>query len=731
MLCHVCILHLLIQSPQGSQGSRGTYHRPGITDSINQSILTCRFRARASLDSNAAGLRLSSAAGRFTRCGHRPPLLQATSGANSDFCKARPYSVTGRMQPAAGPPRQAPGPEWTSDDWTWLRWLDSMADCVAPVIAAPQVLVSTPLSLYLLRIIHWVVHYFNRLCMCPLFTYSHTYGLRLEDVLCAPPISTLHVRMAAGPQTPSHPDTVAYYFARLQDVLTIEWLPHGMPDGSQIYRCMVPGTPPGHYLQERGAPMPPHGLPAPNRALPPGPPNTPPSPMARPPPWLPYVHPDWAVPRTNLDLAEAMAAAPQAPAPPPPQGCPPVFQDPTAAGWSSQPTDSLQARYQPMTDAQASQEQGDGPESPSAAAAGTPVQRARPSNKMPRVVLTPNPETLRAHNPLQTSHEYAWRWLQATIHSEAKASAAAPDTLQVHPSPGTPSQPLPKASQAQRPATPTPPAQASAPTHQVPTPPPPPNRPPPHDESPPFAATGPPIGSPPHQFHAASRAGPSPKRQRQRAPSHHATRSERPQPRYRATFGDFEDDDVDRSFTYVGQLAPDILRREIRYEEAMSGRFCKRYQGLTCSGVFPNGTLCTARHACAHCLQDGHPLSNCPLIDDFRSRMLASKSYPPTTWQGNSNRTARRAHPLLPQPQRHRPPPATKAQPQQLPSPARQALQAQQLQPPARQRPERQAPHPPSRPQAQQTQRTRPGTSAQTPPSADRAACLLSDDVCG
>ena len=186
--------------------------------------------------------------------GHRPLLLQATSGQESSFRKARPYSVTGRMRPAAGHPRQAPGPEWTSDDWAWLRWLDSRADCTAPVIAAPQVLVSTPLKLYLLRIIYWAVHYFHRLCTYPLFTYSHTNGLRLKDVLCAPPISTLHVHMAAGPQTPSHPDTLTYYFARLQDVLTIEWLPQGMPDGSYIYRFMVPGTPPGHYLQERGAP---------------------------------------------------------------------------------------------------------------------------------------------------------------------------------------------------------------------------------------------------------------------------------------------------------------------------------------------------------------------------------------------------------------------------------------------------------------------------------------------
>ena len=252
--------------------------------------------------------------------GHRPLLLQATSGQESSFRKARPYSVTGRMRPAAGHPRQAPGPEWTSDDWAWLRWLDSRADCTAPVIAAPQVLVSTPLKLYLLRIIYWAVHYFHRLCTYPLFTYSHTNGLRLKDVLCAPPISTHHVHMAAGPQTPSHPDTLTYYFARLQDVLTIEWLPQGMPDGSYIYRFMVPGTPPGHYLQERGAPpMPPHGLPAPGRALPPGPPNTPPSPMAEQPPWLPYVHMDWALPRTKLDLAEAMAVALQAPAPPPPK----------------------------------------------------------------------------------------------------------------------------------------------------------------------------------------------------------------------------------------------------------------------------------------------------------------------------------------------------------------------------------------------------------------------------
>ena len=218
----------------------------------------------------------ASVAGRSTHRGLRPPSPQATSRAEGSFWKARPYSVTGRMPLGVGLPRQASGPEWTSDDWRWLRWLDSMADCMAPAIAAPQVLISTPLSLYLLRIIHWVVHHFNRLCMCPLFTYSHTHGLRLEDVLCAPPISTLHVRMAAGPQTPTHPDTVAYYFARLQNVLTVEWLPHGMPDGSQIYRCMVPGTPPGHYLQERGAPMPPQGSPAPDRAMPPGPPNTPP-----------------------------------------------------------------------------------------------------------------------------------------------------------------------------------------------------------------------------------------------------------------------------------------------------------------------------------------------------------------------------------------------------------------------------------------------------------------------
>ena len=159
--------------------------------------------------------------------------------------------------------------------------------------------------------------------------------------------------------------------------------------------------------------------------------------------------------------------------------------------------------------------------------------------------------------------------------------------------------------------------------------PPPPSRPTSQGDSPPFATTGPPIGSAPRRSPSAARAAPSPKRQRIRTPSQHATGSDRPQPRHQATFGDFEDDDVDRAFTYHGQPAPPILRREVRYEEALAGGFCKRYQGLTCTGVWPNGAPCTARHACAHCLQDGHPLANCPLIEDFRARMLRSRSYPP------------------------------------------------------------------------------------------------------
>ena len=149
-------------------------------------------------------------------------------------------------------------------------------------------------------------------------TFSHIHGFRPEDLLCAPPISILHIRRAAAPQTPSQPDVVAYYFARLQAALTVQWLPHGMPAGSQIFHRMVPGMPPGHWLREVGAPLPPQGILAAHRVLPPGPPLAPPSPIAQAPPWLPLVHNEWMPPRTNLDLAAAAAGAPQAPGGPAP-----------------------------------------------------------------------------------------------------------------------------------------------------------------------------------------------------------------------------------------------------------------------------------------------------------------------------------------------------------------------------------------------------------------------------
>ena len=265
------------------------------------SLLARRFWARARPDNRAkARIEFTAVAGRSSASRSQAVFVgQTTSSAGGFVWKARPFATMSRT------PSQAAGaadPEWASDESTWLRWLDSEPDCVAPALAAPQVLTPTPHSLYLLCIIHWVVHNFHRLCVCPLFTFSHIHGFRLEDLLCAPPISTLHIRMAAAPQTPSHPDVVAYYFARLQAVLTVQWLPHGMPAGSQIFHRMVPGTPPGHWLREVGAALPPQGSLAADRALPPGPPLAPPSPIAQAPPWLPLVHNEWMPPRTNLDL---------------------------------------------------------------------------------------------------------------------------------------------------------------------------------------------------------------------------------------------------------------------------------------------------------------------------------------------------------------------------------------------------------------------------------------------
>ena len=42
-----------------------------------------------------------------------------------------------------------------------------------------------------------------------------------EDILCSPPVATLHICIDAGLQTPTHPDIVAFYLSRLQLVLTV------------------------------------------------------------------------------------------------------------------------------------------------------------------------------------------------------------------------------------------------------------------------------------------------------------------------------------------------------------------------------------------------------------------------------------------------------------------------------------------------------------------------------
>ena len=214
---------------------------------------------------------------------------------------------------------------------------------MAPARAAPQVLTPTPHSLYLLCIIHWVVHNLHRLCVCPLFTFSHIHGFRPEDLLCAPPISILHIRRAAAPQTPSHPDVVAYYFVRLQAALTVQWLPHGMSAGSQIFHRIMPGTPPGHWLRKVGAALPPQGGLAADEASPSRPPLAPPSLIAQAPPWLPLVHNEWMPPRTNLDLQRRRRARHRR------QGGPvPRFQAPAAAGFTPPWADSLQAIYQSL-----------------------------------------------------------------------------------------------------------------------------------------------------------------------------------------------------------------------------------------------------------------------------------------------------------------------------------------------------------------------------------------------
>ena len=57
IICHVFMLLVLMQSPQGSQGSRGIYQHQGIIDFTNPFILTRHSRARASPDSSAAGQR--------------------------------------------------------------------------------------------------------------------------------------------------------------------------------------------------------------------------------------------------------------------------------------------------------------------------------------------------------------------------------------------------------------------------------------------------------------------------------------------------------------------------------------------------------------------------------------------------------------------------------------------------------------------------------------------------
>ena len=109
-----------------------------------------------------------------------------------------------------------------------------------------------------------------------------------EDILCSPPVATLHICIDAGLQTPTHPDIVAFYLSRLQLVLTVEWLPQAMPDESHVFRKVVPGTLPGHRLRPAGVLLPSRGDPPQDRTAPPGPP--PPdttAPQAQYPPWMP------------------------------------------------------------------------------------------------------------------------------------------------------------------------------------------------------------------------------------------------------------------------------------------------------------------------------------------------------------------------------------------------------------------------------------------------------------
>ena len=136
----------------------------------------------------------------------------------------------------------------------------------------------------------------------------------------------------------------------------------------------------------------------------------------------------------------------------------------------------------------------------------------------------------------------------------------------------------------------------------------------------------PPIGAPPAKH--SQGAHPSqlhPKRQRGPPESRH--RAARPPPRHSAEFADWDDDTVDRYFTFDGQPAEPILCREVRYTEAVALGVCKRCQGLTCTGAFPSRELCDWRHWRAHCLPDGRPLAHCPLA--FRARMLTAKGATP------------------------------------------------------------------------------------------------------
>ena len=82
---------------------------------------------------------------------------------------------------------------WQSAGWLFFP----------PELASEAVLHSTPFSLYLLRIIYWVVHQYHALCCCPFYVYSHTHGLRLENLMSAPPVATLNTRMVASTFAPS------------------------------------------------------------------------------------------------------------------------------------------------------------------------------------------------------------------------------------------------------------------------------------------------------------------------------------------------------------------------------------------------------------------------------------------------------------------------------------------------------------------------------------------------